>query len=138
MSKLLSRDDILQASDLPMERVEVPEWGGYVYVRTLTGAERDEYESSMLIVRGSGRGAQAQVNMANARARLCALAICDTDGSRLFSTEDVRALGQKSAAALDRIYSVAMRLSGLRPEDIEELTKNSPGAPNGDSGSDSR
>lgn len=135
MGKLLSREDILQASDLPMERVEVPEWGGYVYVRTLTGAERDEYESGMLIVRGTGRGAKAQVNMANARARLCALALCDKQGGRLFSEQDVRALGQKSASALDRIYEVAMRLSGLRPEDIEELAKNSPATPNDDSGS---
>ena len=33
------------------------------------------------------------------------------------------ALGAKSAAALDRIYDVATRLSGITDEDVEEMAE---------------
>ena len=44
----LNREAILAAEDLPRELVEVPEWGGAVYVRALTGAERDQFEASKI------------------------------------------------------------------------------------------
>ncbi len=44
---LLTKDDILGADDLATEDVEVPEWGGCVRVRALTGTERDAFEAAM-------------------------------------------------------------------------------------------
>jgi hypothetical protein len=38
---------------------------------------------------------------------------------------DINTLGQKSAAALDRVYEVAARLSKISKEDVDELAKNS-------------
>ena len=43
---LLSRDDILNADDLTIETVAVPEWGGEVNVKTLTGAEKDKWQTA--------------------------------------------------------------------------------------------
>jgi hypothetical protein len=43
---LLSRDDILNADDLTIETIAVPEWGGEVNVKTLTGAEKDKWETA--------------------------------------------------------------------------------------------
>ena len=116
----LTREQILKADDLPTEDVEVPEWGGVVRVRALTGAERDALEAAVLDVRGKN----VRVRLENARALIVAMSVVDEDGNRLFSDKDVKALGQKSAAALDRVASVAMRLAGLTKEDLEELTKN--------------
>ena len=45
---LLTRDKILSADDIRSERVKVPEWGGEVIVREMTGAERDEWEGSVV------------------------------------------------------------------------------------------
>ena len=118
--KLLTREAILQADDLPRELVEVPEWGGALYVRALTGAERDAFEQSIVETRGKN----TRMNLRNIRARLVALTVVDEDGNRLFSDDDVEALGRKSAAALNRVFEVAQRLSGLRPEDVEELAGN--------------
>ena len=36
----LSRDDILKAADNEPEEVDVPEWGGSVLVRGMTGLDR--------------------------------------------------------------------------------------------------
>lgn len=128
MSKvtILGRDQILSAQDLEKELVEVKEWGGAVYVRALTGTERDAFEASMVDQRGKSR----TINLKNLRARLCALTICDEEGNRLFSDADVEELGKKSAAALTRVFEVAQRLSGLSQEDVEELGKPSEDGPN--------
>lgn len=126
---ILTREQILQADDLKRETVEVPEWGGQVIVRCLTGTERDEFEAALIEFKGKSYN----VRLANARARLTALSVVDESGQRLFSEADVIALGQKSAAALDRVFDVAQRLSGLKPKDMEELLKNSPSGQNGGS-----
>jgi len=120
VSKFLTRDAILKAQDLPTEEVEVPEWGGVVRVRGLTGAERDAFEQSIV----EQRGKNTRMNLRNIRAKLVALTVVDEEGNRVFSDEDAEALGKKSAAALDRVFAVAQRLSGLRPEDVEELAGN--------------
>ena len=37
---MLTRKQILECADIPTEIVKVPEWGGEVLVKGLTGAER--------------------------------------------------------------------------------------------------
>ncbi|MGB9780619.1 hypothetical protein [Caldanaerobacter sp.] len=116
----LNREQILQIQDLPTEDVEVPEWGGKVRVRGLTGAERDKFEASIVVRKGN----RTEFNPENMRAKLVAMCVVDENGNRLFTDEDIKILGQKSATALDRIFQVAQKLSGLRPEDFEEMQKN--------------
>lgn len=126
---ILTREQILEAQDLQKELVEVPEWGGAVYVRALTGTERDAFEQSMIEMRTVRRGRREEtvreLRLQNLRARLCAMTICDENGNRLFTDADIQLLGQKSASALNRVFEVAQRLSGLRDEDVEELVGNS-------------
>jgi hypothetical protein len=116
---ILTREAILAAQDISRELVEVPEWGGEVLVRGLTGQERDKFEASTIQQRGNNQS----INLQNLRAKLCSLAVCDENGKRVFTDMDVAALGQKSASALDRVYEVAKRLAGLGEVDVEELTK---------------
>ncbi len=129
---ILKRDDILQANDIEKELVEVPEWGGSVFVRGMTGAERDKFESSII----EQRGKDQRVNMANVRAKLAFMTICDENGNRLFDEKDVQSLSQKSAAALQRVFIVAQRLSGIGEEDIKELAEELEENPFEDSASD--
>lgn len=125
---VLGREAILSAADIQTEQVMVPEWGGAVLVRGLTGAERDAFEASV-VVPGSKGGGSVRLEML--RAKLCARSIVDEQGARVFSDADVKALGAKSAAALQRVFNVAMRLSGLSDQDVESLAaglKNDPSA----------
>jgi len=125
----LSRDAILAAKSLRTEEVAVPEWGGTVLVRELSGRERDEWEASLAVMRGK----TMVPDVANIRAKLAARTI--DDGEPVFTQQDVAALGELSAAALDRVFDVASRLSGLNPEDVEAMTGNSGAAPGGGSSS---
>jgi hypothetical protein len=123
---VLGREAILGADDRQTEVVEVPEWGGAVIVRALSGTERDAYEASLVTLRRDG---SQRFNMENVRARLAALSIVGEDGERLFGDGDLKALGAKSAQALDRVFDAARRLSGLSDEDIEELAEGFGDAP---------
>lgn len=125
---MLTKEQILAADDLKRERVEVPEWGGHLFVGTITGAARDEFETVIFEPNKSPRE-----RLRNIRARLVALTAVDEEGNLLFSQEDVEALGKKSAGVLDRVFSVAQRLNGLSKEDAENLAKNSGPSPRGDS-----
>lgn len=113
---LLTREAILAAgATLPRETVAVPEWGGEVIVATMTGAARDEWEQSIVT---NGRKVE------NVRAKLVAATVIDEEGRRLFSADDVQALGRLSSAALDRVCKVAQRLNGLTAEELESAKGN--------------
>lgn len=126
--KPLRRDDILGADDIKMEKVAVPEWlDGYVYVKGMTGLEREQYET----------GYTAQREGANIRAHLASMSICDEHGVLLFSVEDAEKLGNKSSAALMRVFEVARRLSGLLGADeLKKLSEEMEENPSNDSASD--
>ncbi len=128
---LLTKEQILGAQDIQTEIVEVPEWGGAVIVRGMSGKERDSFEASMI----KGKGKSANVNLENLRAKLVSKCVVDEAGKRLFSDDDIPALASKSAAALNRVYEVAQRLSGVTDEDVDELTKNSETAQSEEPGS---
>ena len=128
---LLTKEQILGAQDIQTEIVEVPEWGGAVIVRGMSGKERDSFEASMI----KGKGKSANVNLENLRAKLVSKCVVDEAGKRLFSDDDIPALASKSAAALNRVYEVAQRLSGVTDEDVDELTKNSEAAQSEEPGS---
>lgn len=127
----LSREQILEAQDLTIEEVQVPEWGGSVYVRSLSGKGRDKFDASRFKLVNN----RVEMIHENTRAVLLALSLCDQDGGLLFSEADVKALGEKSASALDRVFEVAQRLSGLRAKDMEEKLKNSEAVQTGSSSS---
>ena len=116
----LSKDEILRAHDIKVQKLVIPEWEGEIYVKGLTGAERDAFEASVIEMKGD----KTTVKMENIRAKLAAMCICDEKGERLFNDEEVLMLARKSASALQRIFDVAQRLSGLVAGDVESLIKN--------------
>lgn len=132
--RFLTREEILaRRGQVPEQDIYIEEWGGWLHVRGMTGAERDAFEESVV----TGRGRNREVNLRNIRAKLVSLCVVDPQtGQRIFSRADVEALGELSAAALDRVADVARKLSGLSQEDEERLAGNSENEKNDDSGSD--
>lgn len=128
---LLSKNEILTANDLRTVDVSVPEWGGEVRVKTLTGAERDQYEADSVKIKGNRREL-----VGNLRARLIAMCAVDENGQLVFTRADVLKLGQKSAPALERVFEAAANLNGMTDEDVEELAGNFDGTQDESSTSD--
>lgn len=121
---LLSKEALLSAassSQRPTETVDVPELGGSVIVRGMSGVERDAWERSLIV----GRGKRRDVNTDNVRARLAVRSLCDEQGNRLLEDGDAVVLGRLRVDVLNRIFEAAQRVSGVTDEDIDELKKSS-------------
>lgn len=129
MSKILSKADIFGSNDLATETVDVPEWGGSVIIRAMTGTQRDAYEQSLM---KRGPTGAYEVDTLNMRAKLVANTAVDEGGALLFDPlADLSTLSGKSAAALERLFVVAQRLNGLAANSQESAEKNSESGPAG-------
>lgn len=130
VKKLLSRADIIEAQDMETVDVDVPEWGGSVRIKSLTGQERDAFEASLFV----GEGAKRKQNLKNLRSRLVAATLIDESGKALFPDDSsVLELSKKSAAALNRVFEAAQKLNGMTGAEAEALGKDLDKDPSGDS-----
>lgn len=120
---ILTKEQIVSINDITTETVSVPEWGGDVLVKVMTGTERDAFESSIF----EQKGKDIQKNLGNLRAKLVSKCLVDEKGNRLFADKEIEIIGKKSAKVLDKIYEVCVKINGIGPKDVEELTKNSEG-----------
>lgn len=117
----LTKEQILTAGRArKVERVPVPELGGDVCVRGLTGTDRDAFEASLF----NGEGEERKFSAENVRAKLLVRCIVDEEGKRLFGDDEHQVLGDCGADALDALYDVAQRLSGIARKDLERAVKN--------------
>lgn len=112
----LTKDQILAANDMGLLEVEVPEWGGSVFIRVMTVRERDSYENEWMTNKDRG--------VENFRTKFLQRVLCDEDGKLLFSMAEVALLSDKSANAMTRIWTAAMKHNALTDSDVEELAKN--------------
>lgn len=119
MGKALTADDILAADDREIKEMPVPEWGGSVYLRTISGAERDRFEAETF--------RQDKPNYENLRARYLAITLVDEKGEPLFNKKQVTQLGQKAAPVLDRLFTESARMNAMSKNDVDELLGNSEG-----------
>jgi hypothetical protein len=128
--ELLSKDEIFGMDDIPVEEVVVPEWGHRkVLVCGMTAAAKNAYQASLVEIKGTSR----RVRMENATAKLLVRTIVNRQRQPIFTETDIERLGSKSAAALERLATVANRLSGMDEKENAELVKNSEAAQSGDS-----
>lgn len=113
---MLTKHQIFSANDTHIETVKVPEWGGDVGIRVISGAARDQLDTflaSIVDARGN------VVNVAGLRSKVCVLSCCDESGEPIFSEKDIPALQAKSSLALDRVTQAAMKLNGLGKAAVE-------------------
>lgn len=113
------RDDIFAIDDLKPQPVEVPEWGRTLYVRAMSGADRDEWET-LCWSKKDGEPLTAKV-----RLTLMILCTVDEHGEPVFSRDDIEKLAKKNYRAMKRLIDVARELNGFGDEAIAEREKNS-------------
>ena len=109
---MINRETFLKPS-LKTGKVFLADFNDFVFVRELTGTERNTFEKRML----------EEGQSYDYRCNLVALATTDVKGQRLFTDADIKELGKTSGAILDVLFTAIQRLSKLRKEDIDELEK---------------
>lgn len=120
--KQLNISDILNVNDIQTKKVEIPEWGGYVVIQSMSAEARDHYELSILNQSEDGK---IERNLQNARAKLVSACVLGSDGKRMFKTDQhVEALGTKSAKIVDRLFTECQQLNAISDEDVKEISGN--------------
>lgn len=119
----LTKEQILSIGPA-LKEVDVPEWGGSVFIRPITLGEQ---------ARLADLGIKHEKGSVMARLRNCTLqliqwVVCDERGQRLFEPGDLDALLDKGASAFLRLQEEILTTSGLTRESREELEKNLPKA----------
>lgn len=128
MEFLSSLSDLLGIDDRKVVDFEVPEWNISVKLRAMTGNDRDAFEAHV-----TNGGKEGTVNVLGMRAKLVGACLVDADGNRLVPDGSEEKLGEKSAAALDRLFTKCMSLNGMTEEDEKKLVENFEDAPSEDS-----
>lgn len=122
---MLNRDALLKKQKLEIEKVEF-ENGDFVFVRQMTGRERDRYEQTLLKkVRGPKKEIIYENTLDDFRAKLAVSTLCDQEGNLLLTMKDMETLSENmSAYNLEKIVDVAQRLNAITQEDQEDAVKN--------------
>ena len=118
---MLSREEILAKRDLPPVPVRVPEWGPGVYVRTLSGEQREEYESAL----DKRRDAKGMLSFGTYRAMQVVYGVCNAEGVLVFTEADIPQIIKQPVKTLMKISTKFSSVNGLTEADVEALEKNS-------------
>lgn len=110
---MINKQQIIEAKDCPVEAVDIPEWGGNAYIKTLTGAER------MSLERDIAR------DESDALFRVVCATLSDNKGQLIFNYPDeIELLKTKSVKVVQRLFKESLRVNAMRPEDVEDAAKN--------------
>jgi hypothetical protein len=127
MSKFLGKEMLLSKASLKIEKVELS--NGHVFIREMTGKEKDVWELSMVkkIRTGDKKNPiQYETTLENFRAKLAVVTLCNKEGDLIFGANDIEALNSAiKASDLEKIVEKAQELNAISEQDKEEILKNS-------------
>ena len=127
MKNLLNREKLLAKEELEVVQVDLGK-DEFVYVRQMTGRERDRFEQSLRreIKNKAGMVDGFEMVLNDFRAKLAVVTLCNEKGELLLKPTDYPLLSENmSAARLEKIVNEAQRLNAITEEDKEALVKNS-------------
>lgn len=110
--KALTAEEILSAKDTEYKFVEVPEWKGGVWLRTLSAGETIEFS-------------EASRNTKNGMIRIvraCAV-VEEGDNTPLFQEKHLQVLAEKNIKVIRRLQDAALELNGFNTTKKDEAAK---------------
>jgi hypothetical protein len=124
---VLGRAQIDAADDRKWEDVPVEEWGGEVRILGMSGTARNLFQKQMVVIGDNGKPKEVQLE--DQLAKLLAKCIVGEDFKRLYTDADIKKLGAKNGAVLERLATVAKRLSGLGENAVKDAAGKSEATP---------
>lgn len=116
------RDKILNVNDIQEEIVEVPEWNVEILLKGMSGEDRNRILEECVTINPKTKETKTDLKKMYPEV-IIACAYDPVTKEKIFSHEDRDALGKKNGKALDIVFKVAAKLSGLNDE-VEEAEKN--------------
>lgn len=123
-SRPLTAAQILSAVDVELRQMQVPEWGGFVYLRGLTVDVRIKYLariSSVLAKQDSATEANSEYH--DAQVFLLSQSLANEKGELIFTESDLHSLSQKSPSVLSRLCDEILLHNGFHVNAVEDAAK---------------
>lgn len=133
MKKLfLNKEALLAKPKLAIKEVELSD--GIVFVREMTGYEKDQWEQTLVKAAPNGNlqgGAPKMTyDLTSYRAKLAVATVCDEEGNLLFAMNEAVLLSKSlKASDLEKIANTAQEINAVSEKDKEAMLKNSEADP---------
>ena len=112
MGNLLNREALLKRDELKIEKVTF-ENGDFVFVRQMTGRERDNFEQSIVKESRDAKGnVTYERSLSDFRAKLAVCTVCKENGDSIFLPGDYGALS-KNISSVSECSRMAPTFSPL-------------------------
>lgn len=106
----LTREQILGIKP-KLQELEVPEWGGHVYLRPMNPAIAVQFSERL------------KANNNDSIGLMVLYSVCDSEGNRFFTEEDLTNLAEKDLPGMNRIAKAAVEINGFSTKEIEAEKK---------------
>lgn len=120
----LTRAEILKAKDCEIKEVAVPAWGDTVFIKSLSLADRNNYESQAYTSSQLTDPTKKAAIYAKLKLKVVMAGLCDANGVLLFggknAVADYSVLEQHDAKVMTWLSEEILKLSGMWREDEEE------------------
>lgn len=117
----LNKDAILSASPCQKDKVEMPEWGGHVYVSAVSAADWMDVQDAM----AKDKDEAGKLATAPWVGLMLVRTIVDENGQRLFDDGDAPELMKKPLVLINRLYHASDKLNDFTGRGIKAAEKNS-------------
>lgn len=115
----LSKDAIFAVKDSDSHEVDVPEWGGSILLRSMTGKQRNDYEHW-----ATTQSKEKVPDYRGIRERLIICCAVDENGDALFTESDLAKLAEKNSEVIDRLHTECRAICGMDEDSVEDAVKN--------------
>jgi hypothetical protein len=114
----MNREEILKTKTVKTESVDVPEWGGTLFVHSLNGLERVKFFDRDV--------AEKLGEESPARMGIMLLIHClrDEQGQHIFLPEDAAQLEEQDGQLVNRLCAIANRVNGIGQDAADAAKKN--------------
>ena len=121
----MDKQSLIEEDDLPVRKVETPEWkkNPVVYVRMLDGPELialAEFSKA-----GNGDKEEDEKLAEQYMWRFAAYVICNEDGLRMFTNDELSSLSRKKPNVIRRLVNEAQDHNGMTVKSHKAAVKNS-------------
>lgn len=122
----LTREMLLKKENLKVEKVDLGD-DGFVFVRQMTGREKDLFEQSLVkkVYDKNGKMEGLEQDLSNFRAKVAVFSLCDEEGNLILKPEDYPALSSSILATkLEKIAEAATKLNQVSEVAKVDAVKN--------------
>lgn len=120
-----------------VEKIDIPEWEGYVYLRKWTGAERFKVLKEIKkigdidnIIGGNANDIDYE-ELHNVMLIVVCKTLSDSQGVRLYKDDELSLLDNKDPDIIQKLFAEAMKVNGMGEDAVGNAAKNSETSQNG-------